>query len=144
MAIGDFENLAPGTFQITSPPTPDYNCIAWAVRDTDRWWWPDPDDGHWPEGAPVERTVDAFIKAFATKEFAQCDDGSPEEGFEKIAVYANADGPTHAARLLDNEKWASKLGPDEDIEHDTLDRVAGQRGYGKVVCFLKRPTAKNP
>jgi hypothetical protein len=142
MAISDFANLLAGTFEITSPATVDYNCIAWAVYDTNRWWWPDPDDGFWPSTVPMERTLDAFVKAYETKDFVRCnvdDEGSLEDGFEKIAIYSNSEGPTHAARQLADGTWTSKLGSAEDIMHRELEGVGGPRGYGQVVCFMKRP-----
>jgi len=40
IASDDFPRLTPGNHRITSPPTPDYNCIAWANGDTTRWWQP--------------------------------------------------------------------------------------------------------
>ena len=27
-------------FKVTSPRTPNYNCIAWAYHHNDRWMWP--------------------------------------------------------------------------------------------------------
>jgi hypothetical protein len=60
-----------------------------------------------------------------------------ETGFEKIALFANADGtPTHLARQITNGRWSSKLGTLQDIEHDLL-AVCGAE-YGKVVEFHRR------
>ena len=34
----DFPNLLTTGYEITSPDTIDYNCIAWAAEDNERWW----------------------------------------------------------------------------------------------------------
>jgi|GEM_PF-3681614 len=56
------------------------------------------------------------MQAFATLGYEVCDNVELEPGFEKIALYAGADGiPTHAARQLQAGPWTSKLGRMEDI-----------------------------
>jgi len=91
----------------------------------------------WPSGARREETVAAFIEAFQTLGFVTCADGALEQGFEKIALYALAGAPKHAARQLPNGHWTSKLGELEDVEH-ALDGLIGV-WYGSVVQVLKRP-----
>ena len=129
-----------GALFITSPPTPGYNCIAWAVAaDTERWWWPQPRwHYYWPEGAPFEETVNDFIRTFQTLGFETCAGEELEKGLEKIAIYVGADGkPTHAARQLANGSWTSKLGAWEDVRH-SLRGLTGDR-YGEVAHFMRRP-----
>ncbi len=47
-----FPGLAASAYRVTSPRTPDYNCIAYAAGDEERWWEPDEEQDHfWPEGA---------------------------------------------------------------------------------------------
>lgn len=87
----------------------------------------------------MEETLDAFAAAFATLGYAPCLDERPEHRFEKIALFAVAGLPTHAARQLPSGRWTSKLGLREDIEHD-LHAVSGGV-YGTVAALLKRPTA---
>jgi hypothetical protein len=70
-----------------------------------------------------------------------CDQDQLETGYEKIALFALADLPKHAARQLPSGRWTSKLGPMEDIEHALLD-LAGIV-YGSVVLVLKRPVSKS-
>jgi hypothetical protein len=127
---------------VTSPPTRDYNCIAWAAGDTGHWWWPDvdPDDEaiFWPPGVVREETLAAFVAAFATLGFAPCSGEAPEPGFEKVALFARDGVPTHAARQLPDGRWTSKLGLREDIAHD-LHAVGGDL-YGTVVLLLRRVT----
>jgi hypothetical protein len=65
-------------------------------------------------------------------------DAELQPGWEKVALYGNLYMYTHAARQLVSGKWTSKLGALEDIEHDTLDDVAGG-DYGEVVEIMKRP-----
>lgn len=61
-----------------------------------------------------------------------------ETGFEKVALFADADGfATHAARQLNNGRWTSKLGELEDIEHALRDLEGVE--YGTVVLVMKRP-----
>ena len=135
----DFPDLQERDHTVTSGKTLEYNCIAWAVEDTSAWWWPDPYNiGYWPLGVPRAVRMDAFVAAYQTKGYQLCDTPDPEEGFEKIALYANArNEPTHAARQLPNGHWTSKLGQFEDIEHATLDCLNGDL-YGRPVRFLRR------
>ena len=134
-----FPHLQETGYDITSPATAEYNCIAWAAGDTARWWWPNPLFSYWPQGTPVEETLAAFIHAFATLGFVPCDADTVEPGFEKIALYVNSQGkPTHAARQLPNGKWSSKLGREIDIEHSLIGLTNSE--YGSVAQVLKRPS----
>ena len=133
-----FPNLRSSGFRITSVATREYNCIAWSVHDTENWWWPNPLAAYWPESAPLEETLPAFIEAFRTRGFVPCESSEVEPGYEKIAIYVDNQGvPTHAARQLPNGSWTSKLGTFEDIEH-TLDGLTGPE-YGRAAQFLRRP-----
>ncbi|MCX5962072.1 MAG: hypothetical protein NT070_02705 [Cyanobacteria bacterium] len=40
----DWPNLALTHYRITSSHTGDYNCLAWATCEDDRWWSPLPED----------------------------------------------------------------------------------------------------
>ncbi|HKI32026.1 MAG TPA: hypothetical protein VKA46_09160 [Gemmataceae bacterium] len=125
-----------------------YNCIAYAAGETDVPWWPvesGTEGVFWPDEAPREETVEAFVAAFGTRKYVPCDSPELEEGFEKIALYVDDAGtPTHAARQLPASGiWTSKLGDWEDIEHKTLNSLESEAkdnpAYGKAVKFLKRP-----
>jgi hypothetical protein len=143
MAVNEglFPDLVRTGYRITSPPDPIYNCMAHAVGVSNQWWWPDPDGfDYWPSGLVRERTWAAFLQAFATVGYTPCADGALEPGWEKVALYATDEGPTHAARQLDNGRWTSKLGPDDDIEHG-LEGLCSP-SYGSVVQFLRRPAAR--
>jgi len=135
-----FPNLI--EYETTSPQTIEYNCIAWAFDDNKRWWWPDPyNQYYWPPEIPRVESVDNFVKAFEALGYTVCDGPELEEGFEKIAIYANQYGkPTHAAKQLESGMWTSKLGKLEDITHDA-DGISGNL-YGNVVIVLKRSKYK--
>jgi len=117
-----------------------YNCIAWAAGDTQRNWWPI--NGYWPDGVLRAETVPAFMEAYETLGYRLCFDEHLEEGVEKIALYGTRDQngvitPTHAARQLQSGLWTSKLGPFEDISHNTLNDVNGPV-YGQMICCMSR------
>jgi hypothetical protein len=135
-----FPRLRPDTYQVTSPPTDDYNCIAWSAERDDLWWWPDEmETSYWPPGVPRAATVEAFLQAYARLGYEPCPTSDLEEGLEKIAVYTDANGvPTHAARQLVDGTWTSKLGSLEDITHSTLGAVTNET-YGTATLFLRRP-----
>jgi hypothetical protein len=139
-----FPGLRGAGYRVSSPPTDAYNCIAWAVGDVHRWWWPDdPERTYWPAGVPRVETEDAFRAAFAAQGFLPCEDAEPEPGYEKVAVFVGSDRiPTHAARQLPDGRWTSKLGTLEDIEHP-LDALSGAI-YGSVVWVMKRPITPLP
>lgn len=136
-------------FRITSPDTPDYNCIAWAYNYSDRWMWPGGiqmkiADGftYWPDENSSD-DVSNFISAFRKKGYELCDSWEHEDGFQKIALYTKQGTTecTHAARELtqgkDCGKWTSKLGRFHDIRHTNPYTIEGD-AYGVVHCIMKR------
>lgn len=146
MSLDDlFPRLRVTGFRETSPPNEEYNCIAWAAGHTDNWWEPvcAPTGAmyYWPEGAPYEYSVAAYIQAFETLGYTPSEDASIEPGFEKVAIYALNDEPKHAARQLPIGRWTSKLGKHFDIEHD-LDGLVGPF-YGQVVQILRRRVTRD-
>jgi hypothetical protein len=131
----DFPRLTEQNHRPTSPATPDYNCIAWSVGDTDHWWQP---GVYWPVGTPPGDYGIAVLEGtLVALGFESCEDGDLEAGYEKVALYGAPSLYTHAARQLPDGKWTSKLGRSEDIEHDAPDDVAGGV-YGEVVRYMKR------
>jgi hypothetical protein len=134
-----FPGLATTPYRVTSPPTADYNCIAWAAGATDRWWWPDAANAsYWPSGVPREESIPAFLMAFANLGFVPTTDTGYEVGFEKVVLMAKNGKPTHMCRQLPSGRWTSKLGRAEDIEHE-LHALTGAT-YGDVVHVLRRAT----
>lgn len=134
-----FPSLRSSRYQITSPSTPEYNCIAWAAGEDDVWWWPDINYQYfWPAGIPREETLAAFIAAFNSLGYSTCSHGELEDRYSKVAIYVDQNGkPTHAARQLPDGKWTSKLGSIEDISHE-IHCLTGSI-YGNVAVFMRKP-----
>jgi hypothetical protein len=134
-----FPRLTAENSRPTSPYDEGYNCIAWAAGDTDYWWWPDAmGQAYWPPDVPREETIEAFVQAYGLHGYTQSSDAVLERDKQKVAIYADRHGkPTHAARQLRDGWWASKLGPQIDIEHE-LTALDGPE-YGTVAVILARP-----
>jgi hypothetical protein len=134
-----FPGLTAENHRIVGPASDQYNCIAWACRDIQRWWQPGR-HFYWPINAdPDDLSKEGLVKAMEAVGFAFSPDDSLEYGFDIIAILANARGEyTHVARRLPTGKWTSKLGVDPLIEHDSLQVIAGGV-YGSVVGYWKRP-----
>ena len=131
-----FPNLPTVGHQITSPATPNYNCIAWAAGD-DQLRWDYAPGYYWPRRIPRNGFVETVMQVFGTLGFGESEDGDLEAGFEKVALYAIEGLFTHAARQTPEGRWTSKLGTLEDIEHDSTTALEGEE-YGRVVRFMKR------
>ena len=132
----EFPRLTASNHRLTSPPDVDYNCIAWAAGDVAHWWQP---GVYWPGAAPHrDFGIGVLEQAFLELGYEDCGiNDSLEIGFKKVALYGGATYYTHAAKQTPRGKWSSKLGKEEDIEHDAPDDVAGGI-YGEVVEILKR------
>lgn len=129
-----------------SKPTRKYNCFGFAMGKL-KWWQPNyyddagilqnPSD-HWPEGVEHKETIEAYIDAAKTEGFEVSQDGAWEDGWETIVLYfhENSREFTHAAKLKSPGVWASKIGPDSDIEHppNGLDNP----WYGAGRFYMKR------
>jgi hypothetical protein len=153
-----FPLLNNSNHRTTSDPVEEQNCIAFAAGDRTHCWWPIIESPHkcrppyfWPKACDPEETIEAFVCAYQVVGFQKCDEGetgSLENGIEKIAIFAKdfnngkSKEPTHAAvqSPTRNGKWRSKMGKQEDIEHE-LHLLEG-RLYGKVVVFMKRTFAQ--
>jgi hypothetical protein len=140
-----FPGLSGSGYEVKSKQDDVYNCIAWAAgpTNTNAWWWPfgDPQTTYWPESVPRQETLEAFRQMFETLGYAACDHAEVEPGYEKVALFADAQGvPLHAARQLPGGRWTSKLGALEDIEHALQDLVGTE--YGSVALVMKRPAAR--
>ena len=121
-----------------------YNCLAFAVDDPTKKWWPvESDDAYdWPESFPKEETRESFIRALHDFwGYDECAGGNFEDGYVKIAIYEKDNEPKHFAKQLPNGRWASKLGGLEDIEHTTLEALE-DGDYGKVVAYMRK--LRNP
>ena len=132
-------------YEVTSIATCEYNCIAFAADDDESWWWPDQHGkAYWPPNIKREVTIDAFVSAYETIGYERWEykgNGDLESGYDKIAIYAMAGVPTHASKQLSDGRWKSKLGPWEDIEHNTPRAVEthGAVGiYGEVEVYMRK------
>jgi hypothetical protein len=136
-----FPNLRRDDYRVTSDEDWIYNCIAHAADKSNAFWWPTKEEVegvYWPKDVPREKTLEAFIAAYATEHYAPCEGPEYEEGHEKVVIYTDAAGiPTHAAKLLAPGTWTSKLGEWEDIQHKSLEAVSGP-DYGEPKAYLKR------
>ncbi|MHB8376959.1 MAG: DUF7689 domain-containing protein [Dehalococcoidia bacterium] len=132
-------NLDLATCSETSRRDGNYNCIAWAAGQQDRWFWPD-QDSYWPDGLTPAETVEAFIELFESLGYEACEGPDREENYDKIVIYVKDGKPTHAARQLPDGGWTSKLGELEDIAHESLRNLAGPI-YGAPHTSMKRRRA---
>lgn len=139
-----FPRLTAENYKLTSPKDEAYNCVAWAVGDTNNFW----DDVsvkgyrikgyYWPPGISAD-TLDGWKRVFEIHGYNQCDSDAFESEFEKIAIYVDAySNPSHVARQTGTGEWTSKLGKGYDIRHKTLDALEGEE-YGKVAIIMQRP-----
>ena len=138
-----YPNLAATDYSVKSDPTDEYNCAAFVVGITDDNLWPEPglEEYSWPPGAKREESLDAFIVGYGHWGFQVCADATLEDGFEKIAIYAEYDVPHHVAVQLADGRWASKLGRGEDIHHPTLEALSSPNWYGEPSLFMRKRRA---
>lgn len=135
-------------FEILSPRTPKYNCIAWAMQFEDRWvsifdypgYW-------WPEGVEKTMSPSALIHAFEAVGFTLCDNSYLEDGFDKVVLYKKEGNEewTHAARIVSETTEHSKFGQSWDgtHSHDVLCKTGvgyEDSSYGIPYAFMKRST----
>ncbi|MBI4180731.1 MAG: hypothetical protein HY528_02260 [Chloroflexi bacterium] len=135
-----FPNLNNKNHSITSPASDNYNCIAWAFEVNDKWMWPGDLDSYWPAGVAGRDELETITQLYIDSGYEKRASGEREEGYKKVAIFVNRDGPTHAALQLDSGHWTSKLGREEDIQHGTLQALEGGP-YGQAVIFLRKPRA---
>jgi hypothetical protein len=141
-SLKDLEAGIPGlvgtAYSEKSLATDSYNCIAFAVGDTQNWWWPMRGYGiYWPPGFPLSDAVDVLVDIFEVHGYTTCSDGICEIGYEKVAIYSNQGRFKHVARQLQSGRWVSKLGEEQDIEHEQAQHVEC-RAYGRISRFLRR------
>ncbi len=131
-------------YKVTSSPTKDYNCIAWALGEDDRCWGPFVRRDYWPKDLPRDVHVSTIATVFRRRGFEPCDDEELEGGFEKIAVFGEEGEFTYVALQLPSGRWTSKLGKNCDIEHNLNDLTQRRSSwasyrYGQIVGYMRRP-----
>jgi hypothetical protein len=130
-------NLQGSPYVLTSAKDPRYNCVAFAVGDVSQFWYDVSINGYyWPPGARSADTIEGWTDVFEIHGYRETVDRSLELDYEKIAIYASADGPEHVARQRASGMWTSKAGKGRDFEHE-LEWLEGDF-YGKVAKIMKR------
>ncbi len=134
-----------GEYEERSPIDASYNCVAFAAGDMTRFWSPKMMDGYsWPADAPADETISGVMAALECAGFVECSDATFEDDYEKVAIFAIGDFPTHAARQdVDVDAWLSKLGKEYDIAHTNLADVGGE-AYGEPVAYMRRERSGTP
>lgn len=133
-------NLTDNDFEFKSVRTTKYNCLAWAIRintqSVEMFYF---QKKHGLDPNNLDHSVNGYAKILEQfYGFEVCDDGSYEEGFEKILLYGDHEEEwTHAARLVKKDLWVSKLGGWEDIEHTNVDCLNGVE-YGSPKLYMRK------
>ena len=137
------EQLFPGLcgtpWAIKSRKSRRYNCLAWAAREKHRRW----DFGKgafWPPGVKRASGFAYLVGAFQAEGFSVCDKATCQKydpNCDSIVLYKLNIRGTHAARLLHNGMWSSKLGDAEDIQHQTPEALTSIL-YGEPFVYMKR------
>lgn len=134
-------DLLEDCYAVTSDKDGTYNCLAWAACDGLHWWDPTDEDSYWPKEVERSLAPSAVAKAFETRGYQECLDGSFDQDYQKIALYGTSNEIVHASRQLIDGSWATKLGPDEDVIHASPEDFEGRAGgdnYGRIVKFMQR------
>lgn len=144
--IGWFPSLANDpNFKITSDCTPAYNCIGWALGMNDVWVGLDHPVNYawtwWPKDVPCDEQKESLVDLFKYFGFVNCENNCIESGFDKVALFANKEGWTHAARVIGNNILHSKIGTAWDIHHSGGDTFENSE-YGHIYAYMKRPISE--
>lgn len=73
--------------------------------------------------------------------FSQCSEASYEKDFDKVALYANKEGWTHAAKIIGDNVFHSKIGTAWDIHHSG-GNIFAETEYGSIFTYMKRPISE--
>lgn len=134
-----FPKLHGTPWEIKSRKTRRYNCLAWAAREKHRRW--DFTKGaHWPPGVKRASGIAYLVGAFQAEGFSVCNESDCrkyDSTADSIVVYEMNRIGMHAARLLANGMWSSKLGDVEDVQHKTPEDISGTT-YGNPIVYMKR------
>jgi hypothetical protein len=141
-----FPALRGRSYRITSPNNDEYNCVAWVLRDTSRWWEPAVDGFYWPrqidpDDLDPDEDLAEYLRMFVERGFNECEDGQLETDVEKIAIFASGSSFEHVAYQAPDGQWSSKMGPFNDIRHPLVADLVGTPpgGFTGVATYLARP-----
>ncbi len=129
-----------------------YNCLSWSAKRTKKYRFePKPIEkwDRWPKDLRDDYSLESFIMLFENLGYHRCSltDTGFELFYKKVVIYAQfgiyGDQRwefTHVADEIHAGVWTSKLGPDEDIQHNTPQSLEGNCGdeYGKIYQVLKK------
>ncbi len=132
-----FPRLSREGYEIINKPTETYNCIAYAAKDTSKWWSAF-GTRYWPDYATRSERMGSLVEVFAGLGYQQCEDSGLESGYEKVALYEEQGEWKHAARQMPNGRWRSKMGEGPLIEHRSPESLAGGI-YGEPTTCMRRP-----
>ena len=131
-------------FEITSDCTPAYNCIGWALGMNDVWVGIyNPANYAWswrPKEVRCDEIKESLVELFLYFGFEISDNDLPEDGYDKVALYADDSCWTHAAKIIAPNVYHSKIGTAWDIKHSGGD-VFDHTEYGNVFIIMKRRIA---
>lgn len=86
--------------------------------------------------------MESLQEVFAGLGFGQCDDSSPEPGYQKVALYEDGGEYQHATIQMPNGMWRSKMGNGPVIEHQSAESLSGGP-YGQPTIYIRRPRAQS-
>ena len=135
-----------GSFFVNSDTNVFYNCIGFAIGYEDVWVAPSQRQSipwfWWPDNVPFDDNPNSLIAAFHYFGFEECENDIIEKGYEKVALYSKDGKWKHAARIIGDNLYHSKLGECYDIYHrggDVLDKAKNPSdSYGTPYKFMKR------
>jgi hypothetical protein len=137
-----FLGLRGAQWRETSPQNERYNCVAWACDDTERWWWPWPEGdppGYWPGDGSADDSLASALAMFEARGYTRCEPETAGTHDDVVVLYDAAGRLRHVARRAASGWWASKLGALNDIEHQTLDAIAGPQCGSPRVWMRRAP-----
>ncbi|HWB22032.1 MAG TPA: hypothetical protein VG652_04000 [Gaiellaceae bacterium] len=134
--------LAEADHRITSKPA-EYNCVAWVTRDFAHWWapgihWPPPP---FPQPRGPDDDLDCYIALFELWGYELCESEAYEQGWLKLAIYADGSAFHHVAKQLPSAAWSSKVGEAHDLRHVELEPL-NQAAYwpgATASVYMRRP-----
>jgi hypothetical protein len=123
----------------------DYNCIAHAFLDDQKPWWPtglpvagfDRYGYYWPIASDNRSHMRAFLDWFSHDGWTETKSDKFAPHMLRVALYAKAAQPTHAARQIGQGVWTSKLGQGLDLSHK-LEELNGPNYGAPIALFEKK------
>ncbi len=130
-------NLERAGFEVTSPSDENYNCVAWALGQTDVWYQPGGLKGTvWPIGLPADFSLASYVTFFSSFGFEVTNNTEYDQRTERLALYGIEGDFCHVARQTESG-WTSKCGELQDITHASLQALE-DAVYGRAEAILER------